>query len=147
MADGAGYGADGRRSTRNPVRSMEVSPNIGLKTNHRTSTAPRSRSQTRLRKGILVECRVKHTGSLDMGTQLDLTKNCFLPHLNLHELAEYACLGRAYPELTLDARIVAADRRGSIWCSPRTVRQADDRLRRVHSECHGRERRITSYIE
>ena len=43
---------------------------------------------------------------------LDLTKKWLLPHLNLHELAEYACLGRAYPELTLDARIVAADRRG-----------------------------------
>ena len=78
---------------------------------------------------------------------LDLTKNCLLPHLNLHELAEYACLGRAYPELTLDARIVAADRRGSTWCSPRTVRQADDRLRRVYSDCYIRERRITGYIE
>ena len=78
---------------------------------------------------------------------LDLAKNCLLPHLNLHELAEYACLGCAYPELTLDARIRAADRRGSTWCCSCTVRQADDRLRRVYSDCYIRERRITGYIE
>lgn len=78
---------------------------------------------------------------------LDLTKEWLLPHHNLHELADYACLGRAYPELTLDARIVAADRSGSTQCSPRTVRQADDRLRRVYSDCYIRERRITGYIE
>ena len=43
--------------------------------------------------------------------------------------------------------IVAADWHGSTWCSPRTIRQADDRLRRVYSDCYIRERRITGYIE
>ena len=89
----------------------------------------------------------EQSAALASTVPLDLTKKWLLPHLNLHELAEYACLGRAYPELTLDARIVAADRRGSTWCSPRTVRQADDRLRRVHSDCYVRERRITGYME
>ena len=77
---------------------------------------------------------------------LDLIKNLLLPHLNLHELAEYACLGRAYPELTRDARILAADMSWSIWGSPRTVRQADDRLHQVYSDCYIRECRILGYI-
>ena len=113
----------------------------------------------------MAECQVKHTSCLDMGTHkrprvsreqgaalastvpLDLTKKWLLPHLNLHDLAEYACLGRAYPELTLDARILAADRLVSNHCSPCTVRQADDRLHRVYSGCYLRERRIMGYIE
>jgi hypothetical protein len=89
----------------------------------------------------------EQSAALASTVPLDLTKKWLLPHLNLHELAEYACLGRAYPELTLDARIVAADWHGSTWCSPRTIRQADDRLRRVYLECYIRERRITGYIE
>ena len=59
--------------------------------------------------------------------------------------SEYACLGRAYPELTRDARILAADP-WSTWGSPRTVRQAD-RLHQVYSDCYIRERRILGYIE
>ena len=78
---------------------------------------------------------------------LDLIKSLLLPHLNLHELAEYACLGCAYPELTRDARILAADISWSTWGSPRTVRQADDRLHQVYSDCYIRERRILGYIE
>ena len=57
----------------------------------------------------------EQSAALASTVPLDLTKKWLLPHLNLHELAEYACLGRAYPEITLDARIVAVDRRGSTW--------------------------------
>ena len=64
----------------------------------------------------------EQSAALASTVPLDLTKKWLLPHLNLHELAEYACLGRAYPELTLDARIRAADWRRSTWCSPRTFR-------------------------
>ena len=77
---------------------------------------------------------------------LDLIKNLLLPRLNLHELAEYACLGHAYPELTRDARIVAADMSWSTWRSPRAVRQAGDRLHQVYSDCYIRECRILGYI-
>ena len=36
---------------------------------------------------------------------------------------------------------------GRLGAAPRTIRQADDRLRRVYSDCYIRERRITAYIE
>ena len=52
--------------------------------------------------------RVSREQSAALASTVPLDK-WLLPHLNLHELAEYACLGSAYPELTLDARIRAAD--------------------------------------
>ena len=83
---------------------------------------------------------------------VELMEKWLLPHLDVHELAEYACLGGPYPELTLDARIMATDRswfadRSRTLASPRTLRLADECLRRVYPDCFLRERRIMGYIE
>ena len=83
---------------------------------------------------------------------VEVMEKWLLPSLDLHELAKYACLGCPYPELTLDARIMAADRswfqdKSRTLASPRTLRLADECLRRVYSDCFLRERRIMGYIE